>query len=128
MRLIRRQASVPIARSARDSDYEGLQRAEHELLDGMSEFMSRNFFSITGIIIISAQRDAPKLEAASVAADLDDVAEAVSVGLAAQKQNAKAGNQQAGYGHQRAPGQGDGPIADASEYFQYFLSHKDAPY
>lgn len=93
MRLIRRQASVPIARGARDSDYEGLQWAEHKLLYGMAEFMRRDFCSIGRTVITPAQRDGAKLEAASVAADLDDVAEAVSVRLAMQEQNAKAGDQ-----------------------------------
>ena len=59
----------------------------------MSEFMRSDLCSVGGAVIMPAQRDAPKLEAASVAADLDDVAEAVSMRLAAQKQNAKAGNQ-----------------------------------
>ena len=93
MRLIRRKASVPIARGARDSDYEGLQRAEHKLLYGMAKFMRRDLSRIRSAVITPAQRDGAKLEPASVAADLDDVAEAVSVRLAMQEQNAKAGDQ-----------------------------------
>lgn len=93
MRLIRRQASVPIARGARDSDYEGLQRAKHELLYGMAEFMRRDLSPVRSAVITPAQRDGAELEAAPVAADLDDVAEAVSVRLAMQEQNAKAGDQ-----------------------------------
>lgn len=93
MRLIRRQTPVPITRSARDSDYEGLQRAKHELLDGMAEFMRSDLGPVRSAVIMPAQRDAPQFEAASVAADLDDVAEAVSVRLAMQEQNAKAGDQ-----------------------------------
>lgn len=42
---------------------------------------------------MSAQRYGAELEAASVAADLDDIAEAVSVRLAVQEQNAKTGDQ-----------------------------------
>ena len=93
MRLIRRQTSVPIARGARDSDYEGLQWAEHKLLYGMTKFMRRDLSPVRSAVITPAQRDGAKLEAASVAADLDDVAEAVSVRLAMQEQNAKAGDQ-----------------------------------
>ena len=93
MRLIRRKASVPIARGARDSDYEGLQRAEQQLLYGMAEFMRRDLSPIRSAVITPAQRNGAKLEAASVAADLDDVAEAVSVRLAMQEQNAKTGDQ-----------------------------------
>ena len=93
MRLIGRQASVPIARGARDSDYEGLQWAEHKLLYGMAEFMRRDLSPVRSAVITPAQRDGAELEAASVAADLDDVAEAVSVRLAMQEQNAKAGDQ-----------------------------------
>ena len=93
MRLIRRQASISIARGARASDYEGLQRAEHELLYGMTEFMRRDLSPVRGAVITPAQRDGAELEAAPVAADLDDVAEAVSVRLAMQEQNAKAGDQ-----------------------------------
>lgn len=93
MRLIRRQTSVPIARGARDSDYEGLQWAEHKLLYGMAEFMRRDLNPVRSAVITPAQRDGAKLEPASVAADLDDVAEAVSVRLAMQEQNAKAGDQ-----------------------------------
>ena len=93
MRLIRRQASISIARGARDSDYEGLQRAEHELLYGMAEFMRRDLSPVRSAVITPAQRDGAELEAAPVAADLDDVAEAVSVRLAMQEQNAKAGDQ-----------------------------------
>ena len=55
--------------------------------------MRRDFCSIGRTVITPAQRDGAKLEAASVAADLDDVAEAVSVRLAMQEQNAKAGDQ-----------------------------------
>lgn len=93
MRLIRRKASVPIARGARDSDYEGLQWAEQELLYGMAKFMRRDLSPVRGAVITPAQRDGAKLEAAPVAADLDDVAEAVSVRLAVQEQNAKASDQ-----------------------------------
>ena len=93
MRLIRRQASVPIARGARDSDYEGLQWAEHKLLYGMAEFMWRDLSPVRSAVITPAQRYGAKLEPAPVAADLDDVAEAVSVRLAMQEQNAKAGDQ-----------------------------------
>ena len=93
MRLIRRQASVPIARGARDSDYKSLQWTEHKLLYGMAEFMRRDFCSIWRTVITPAQRDGAELEATPVAADLDDVAEAVSVRLAMQEQNAKAGDQ-----------------------------------
>ena len=93
MRLIRRQASISIAHSARDSDYEGLQWAEQQLLYGMAEFMRRDLSPVRGAVIMPAQRDGAKLEAAPVAADLDDVAEAVSVRLAMQEQNAKAGDQ-----------------------------------
>ena len=93
MRLIRRQASISIARGARDSDYEGLQRAEHELLYGMAEFMRRDLSPVRSAVITPAQRDGAELEAAPVAADLDDVAEAVSVRLAMQEQNAKTSDQ-----------------------------------
>ena len=93
MRLIRRQASIPIARGARDSDYEGLQWAEQQLLYGMAEFMRRDLSPVRGAVITPAQRDGAELEPASVATDLDDVAEAVSVRLAMQEQNAKAGDQ-----------------------------------
>lgn len=93
MRLIRRQASISIAHSARDSYYEGLQRAEQQLLYGMAEFMRRDLSPVRSAVITPAQRDGAELEAASVAADLDDIAEAVSVRLAMQEQNAKAGDQ-----------------------------------
>ena len=93
MRLIRRQASISIAHGARDSDYEGLQWAEQELLYGMAEFMRSDLSPVRGAVITPAQRYCAKLEAASVAADLDDVAEAVSVRLAMQEQNAKTGDQ-----------------------------------
>lgn len=93
MRLIRRQASISIARGARYSDYESLQRAEQELLYGMAEFMRRDLSPVRGAVITPAQRDGAKLEAAPVAADLDDIAKAVSVRLAMQEQNAKAGDQ-----------------------------------
>ena len=89
MRLIRRQASVPIAHGARDSDYEGLQWAEHKLLCGMAEFMRRDLSPVRSAVITPAQRDGAELEPAPVAADLDDVAEAVSVRLAMQEKNAK---------------------------------------
>ena len=93
MRFIRRQASISIARGAWYSDYKSLQWAKHELLYGMTEFMRRDLSPVRSAVITPAQRDGAKLETAPVAADLDDVAEAVSVRLAAQEQNAKAGDQ-----------------------------------
>ena len=59
----------------------------------MAEFMRRDLSPVRGAVITPAQRDGAELEAASVAADLDDIAEAVSVWLAMQEQNAKAGDQ-----------------------------------
>lgn len=55
--------------------------------------MRRDLSPVRSAVITPAQRDGAKLEPASVAADLDDVAEAVSVRLAMQEQNAKAGDQ-----------------------------------
>lgn len=59
----------------------------------MAEFMRRDLSPVRGAVITPAQRDGAKLEAAPVAADLDDIAKAVSVRLAMQEQNAKAGDQ-----------------------------------
>lgn len=55
--------------------------------------MRRDLSPVRSAVITPAQRDGTELEPASVAADLDDVAEAVSVRLAMQEQNAKAGDQ-----------------------------------
>ena len=55
--------------------------------------MRRDLSPIRSAVIMPAQRDGAKLEPAPVAADLDDVAEAVSVRLAMQEQNAKASDQ-----------------------------------
>lgn len=55
--------------------------------------MRRDLSPVRGAVITPAQRDGAKLEAAPVAADLDDIAKAVSVRLAMQEQNAKAGDQ-----------------------------------
>lgn len=55
--------------------------------------MRRDLSPVRGAVIPPAQRYGAKLEAAPVVADLDDVAEAVSVRLAMQEQNAKTGDQ-----------------------------------